>query len=283
MSSSKTKVTYPSPLRYPGGKTFLAPELQRILSVINLKKPIYVEPYAGGAGAALSLLFAGKVKKIVINDYDKAIYSFWKAVIESPEIFAQKIISTPVDVSEWKKQKEIYADKSGTTFEIGFATFFLNRTNRSGVMNAGPIGGIKQGGNYKINARYNKSDLAARILEIGKYKSRIQVFNEEGIEFTKKYINKKNTFIYLDPPYMKKGKMLYMNLYKDADHERLAKLLNKNKDSYWALTYEEMKKVRSLYENRKRKRLFLKYGVHDSRNIHKARELMILSTPFVTT
>src|SRR5215469_9746124 len=143
---------FKTPLRYPGGKTFLAKEFESILGVIGLNRPVYVEPYAGGAGAALALLYANKVRRIVINDYDSAIFAFWKAVTERSEWFAKKILSTPVSVTEWRKQKKIYASEDSDIYERGFATFFLNRTNRSGVMNAGPIGGVEQNGNYKIDA-----------------------------------------------------------------------------------------------------------------------------------
>lgn len=268
-----------SPLRYPGGKAFLAKEFEKILEAIKLQKPVYVEPYAGGAGAALALLFEGKVKKIVINDLDLGIYSFWKSATEHSEKFAKKIMTTPVTMAEWEKQKKIYLDKDAKMFDKGFATFFLNRTNRSGVLNAGPIGGKDQTGNYKIDARYNKKDLAERVRKIGKYKNFITVLNEEGIQLTKKYINKKNTFIYLDPPYMKKGRFLYLDLYKKKDHEQLATMLNDHADSHWVLTYEEMKYVRTLYYNRTRKRLSFKYSVRDSKNIRKARESIIFSDP----
>jgi len=266
-----------SPLRYPGGKAFLAKEFERILGVIKLNKPVYVEPYAGGAGAALALLFERKVKKIVINDLDVGIYSFWKSVTEKSEKFAWKIITTPVTIHEWEKQKKIYLDKDAITFDRGFATFFLNRTNRSGVLNAGPIGGKDQSGNYKIDARYNKKDLADRVRKIGRYRNFIKVLNKEGIELTKKYLNKKNTFIYLDPPYMKKGELLYLNLYKEKHHKQLADLLNSKAGAHWVLTYEEMRQVRLFFPNRNRKRLSLKYNVHDSSKVRKARELMIFS------
>lgn len=270
-----------SPLRYPGGKTFLAKEFERILEAIKLNRPVYVEPYTGGAGAALTLLFEGKVKKIIINDLDMGIYTFWKSVTEQSEKFAKKIITTPVTIREWEKQKKIYLNKNAKTFDRGFATFFLNRTNRSGVLNAGPIGGKDQTGNYKINARYNKKNLAERVRNIGKYKKYIKVLNEEGIELTKKYLNKKNTFIYLDPPYMKKGELLYLDLYEKKDHKKLADLLNSKANSHWVLTYEEMKQVRLFFPDRKRKRLSLKYSVHDSNKIRKARELMIFSDSVV--
>ncbi|MEK9182600.1 MAG: DNA adenine methylase [Patescibacteria group bacterium] len=266
-----------SPLRYPGGKTFLAKEFERILKSIKFSKPVYIEPYAGGAGAALTLLFEGKVKRIVINDLDIGIYAFWKSVTEKSEKFAKKIITTSVTISEWEKQKRIYLSENAKTFDRGFATFFLNRTNRSGILNAGPIGGRDQSGNYKIDARFNKKDLAERVRKIGKYKNFIKVLNKEGIQLTKKYLSRKNTFIYLDPPYMKKGELLYLDLYKEKHHKKLADLLNSKANSHWVLTYEEMRQVRLFFPNRKRKRLSLKYSVHDSSRIRKARELMILS------
>ncbi len=266
--------THFSPLRYPGGKTFLTSELGRIIEKIGLDRPVYVEPYAGGAGMALSLLFAEKVKKIVINDLDSAIYAFWKSVTEQSEQFTRKIIKTPVTISEWEKQKKIYLDESASLFNRGFATFFLNRTNRSGVMNAGPIGGIKQTGDYKINARYNKKNLADRVRKIGEYKNRIEVFNEEGITFTKRYLGRKNTFIYLDPPYFRKGAMLYLNHYEKDDHKQLANLLNANAKRNWVLTYDAIKDVQKLYTKRHKKRINLKYRV---RNSISAREFMIFS------
>lgn len=270
-------MTFYSPLRYPGGKAFLTPTLERIIRAIGPDKPTYVEPYAGGAGAALYLLFTNKVRKIIINDLDKSIFAFWKSVIEKPEWFVHKILTTPVTVVEWKKQKKIYSEENSNLFERGFATFFLNRTNRSGVMNAGPIGGKGQHGFYKINDRYNKRNLADRIRKIAKIRSRISLLNEDGIEVVKKYLHKKKTFIYLDPPYFKKGAMLYLNHYKEADHLELANLLNSNACKNWVLTYDEVKKIRKFYCNRDKKRLFLKYNVYDSNRVRNARELMIFS------
>jgi len=263
-----------SPLRYPGGKAFLAEEFGRILKTICLDKPTYVEPYAGGAGAALALLFADKVANIVINDKDPKIYAFWKAVTEDSRKFARKIKATPVTIAEWNKQKKIYNNQKSTIFNLGFATFFLNRTNRSGLMNGGPIGGVDQTGTYKINARYNKENLADRVLAIGKYRDRIEVRCDDGIDLTRKYLREPNTFIYLDPPYFVQGAMLYYNEYGEAEHKRLANLLNKNSSGNWVLSYDERAKIRNFYIRRHRERRPFHYRVRDSR---KARELMIFS------
>jgi len=263
-----------SPLRYPGGKAFLAKEFGRILDVIKLDKPTYVEPYAGGAGAALALLFADKVRKVVINDKDPKIYAFWKVVTEHPRKFTKKIKTTPVTIAEWNKQKKIYENPKSDIFDLGFATFFLNRTNRSGLMNGGPIGGRAQTGTYKVDARYNKEDLARRVLKIGRYRDRIEVRGDEGIELTRKYLGKANTFIYLDPPYFVNGATLYFNEYAELHHKRLANLLNANAKRNWVLSYDERAKIRHFYIKRHRERRPFHYRVRDSR---KARELMIFS------
>jgi DNA adenine methylase len=244
----------------------------------GLEKVTYVEPFAGGAGAALALLFLEKVDRIVINDLDKAIYSFWKSAVFDSARFINKIQSTPVTIREWKKQREIYNDKYAKQFERGFATFFLNRTNVSGILDGGPIGGIEQKGNYKIDARFNKETLAEKIHQLSLYKNRISVFNKDGIELIADYLNKKNTFIYLDPPYFEKGATLYLNHYKKDNHEALANELNKNSDAFWLLTYDNKKEIKSLYPDRRIVNFTLNYNAYESR---KGREVMILSDALV--
>ncbi|HXF44429.1 MAG TPA: DNA adenine methylase [Candidatus Paceibacterota bacterium] len=263
-----------SPLRYPGGKTFLFPLFDKVIKSNGLKHVTYVEPFAGGAGAALALLFLEKVDRIVINDLDKAIYSFWRSAIFDADKFIKKIYKTPVTISEWKKQKTIYNDPRSSRFDLGFATFFLNRTNMSGILDGGPIGGLGQAGKWKIDARFNKEKLAERISQLAQYKNRISVFNKDGVELISDYLHKHNTFIYLDPPYFEKGATLYLNHYNKSDHEKLAKLLNDNSESCWLLTYDNRKEIRSLYPERQIANFSLNYNAYESR---KGREILILS------
>lgn len=250
------------------------PFFDNVIKENGLEKVTYIEPFAGGAGAALALLFLEKVDHIVINDLDKAIYSFWKSAIFDSTKFIKKIHSTPVTIKEWKKQKAIYSNPRSLQFERGFATFFLNRTNMSGILDGGPIGGTKQKGKYGIDARFNKEKLAERIHQLSLYKNRISVFNKDGLELIGDYLNKKNTFIYLDPPYFEKGATLYLNHYKKDNHQALADMLNKNSEAFWLLTYDNKKEIKSLYPNRRIVNFTLKYNAYESR---KGREVMILS------
>lgn len=263
-----------SPLRYPGGKTFLFSFFDKIIKENGLGNITYIEPFAGGAGAALALLFLEKVERIVINDLDKAIYSFWKSAIFDSEKFIRKLFSTPITIKNWRKQKLIYNNPQSSCFDLGFATFFLNRTNISGIVNGGPIGGIQQEGKWKIDARFNKEKLAERICQLPLYKNRISVSNRDGVDLMNDYLNKKNVFIYLDPPYYDKGAMLYLNHYKKEDHEVLATLLNCNPDAFWLLTYDNKKEIKSLYPERKIVNFSLNYNAYES---HKGKEILISS------
>ena len=270
----KNQKFYFSPLRYPGGKTFLFPFFDKMIKQVGVRNTSYIEPFAGGAGAALALLYLEKVDNIVINDLDKSIYAFWKSAIFKSEKFIKKILSTPVTVKEWKKQKSIYKNEESNLFNRGFATFFLNRTNMSGILDAGPIGGISQNGKWKIDARFNKKKLIEKISQLGLYKNRIKVFNKDGLKLLKEYVDKKNTFFYLDPPYFEKGAALYLNHYKKEDHEALAKELNNNPNIFWLLTYDNNNEVRLLYRNRNIINFSLKYNAYEAR---VGKEVMILS------
>ncbi|MEW2639883.1 DNA adenine methylase, partial [Vibrio cholerae] len=75
----------PSPLRYPGGKTAITPMVSDIIGANNLRSAHYVEPYAGGAGLALSLLFNKVVPHIHLNDLDLSIWAFWYSILNHTE------------------------------------------------------------------------------------------------------------------------------------------------------------------------------------------------------
>ena len=132
-----------------------------------MKDCTYIEPFAGGAGVALYLLFEQKVSNVVINDFDKAIYSAWKAILEETDRFMELINCVPITLDEREHQKEIYLNNNKKySFELGFAAFYLNRTNRSGILSAGPIGGYDQNGDYLIDARFNREALVDKIKRI---------------------------------------------------------------------------------------------------------------------
>lgn len=265
-----------TPLRYPGGKTSLFDFFANVLIAHKWEHMTYVEPYAGGAGAALSLLILNHVDKIVINDFDKAIFSFWDSMINRTDEFVELIRKTPLTIKEWSNQKIIYKAGDNTDpLALGFATFYLNRTNRSGILNAGPIGGQSQDGDWKLDARYKKEKLIEKIELIASLRDKITVLNDDGVDVIEKYATKKDVFMYVDPPYFIKGANLYLNAFKIADHERLAQTLRRTRSAKWLLSYDNEQPIMDLYQGMEHEIFSLKYSAHHNTRIGS--EVMIFS------
>ncbi|KYG68755.1 DNA methyltransferase [Bdellovibrio bacteriovorus] len=266
-----------SPLRYPGGKGKMADYFKGVIKDNLLYGGTYVEPYAGGASVALSLLFNDYVQKIVINDIDYRIYAFWHSVVNRPKAFCKLIETTPVNMKSWRKQLEIYrAGKKYGLLKVGFATFFLNRTNRSGILDAGVIGGVAQNGKWKMDARYYKETLMKRIQKIGEYKDRIEIYNLDAVElirFLRPTLPEK-TLIYFDPPYYVKGKDLYLNFYESDDHQMIVEEIDKLKKPRWIVTYDDVKPIKTLYKKYRKATYYLNYS---AAKVGKGKEVMFFS------
>lgn len=258
----------PSPLRYPGGKHKLYAYVSQLM--IENKCTTYIEPFAGGSALALGLLLNGIAKNIIINDFDYTIYCFWKSILENTDAFINKMFSTQINMSEWYIQKDIRENlDSYSELEVGFSTFFLNRTNRSGVIDkAGPIGGYEQNGNYKIDCRFNKMDLENRIRKIAAHREKIIVTNLEAVDFINKNILKtRNSLVFFDPPYYNKGPGLYTNFYQHGDHENLSKvILNLLKNRKWIVSYDNTNEIKSMYRRVDSVIFGLQYSLQNKRS-----------------
>ena len=268
-----------SPLRYPGGKLKVVDYVKRLFEVNDLMDGTYIEPYAGGASVALTLLFSEYASKIKINDIDRSIYAFWHSVLNETEAMCRLVADTPVNMEVWHAQREVQLHKQeAELLELGFSTFFLNRTNRSGILSGGVIGGKEQTGNFKIDARYNKEDLIERIESIAEYADRIELTSMDAVELIKS-IKKptEKTFCYLDPPYYVKGRDLYLNYYNDDDHKAIAKAIKKYKGK-WIISYDAVDFIRELYKDYRQKEYYLSYSAG---NPAKGREIVVYSDGLV--
>ena len=270
-----------SPLRYPGGKACLTHFITDLAKQNGLTGGRYVEVYAGGAGAALNLLYNGTFDHIHINDYDYSIFSFWHAVLNQTDAFINLIEATPVTLQEWYRQKEIFdRGRDNEQLDLGFATFFLNRTNRSGIIfKAGPIGGFEQTGNYLIDVRFNKKNLIERIEKIGNHADRIHLTNEDATEIIQNpenYIEDlTQAFLYLDPPYYNKGKELYLNNYGHDGHESLARCIrNLPIELKWLVSYDNVDPIKKMYKQYRLATFDLNYTLQSKRY---GSELLIFS------
>lgn len=267
-----------SPLRYPGGKAALHNLVSDILVENGLEGGHYAEPFAGGGGLALSLLYEGVVREIHLNDLDPAIASFWRAILDHTDSFCSLIEETPVTIEEWHSQKVMYNDLQCTKddLRLGFATLFLNRTNRSGIIKgAGVIGGLKQTGNYLIDCRFNKPDLIKRIRRISKYRHRIHFTQLDALEFLPKIEHElpQRSLICADPPYFGKGANLYTSYYKPKDHSQLAQSMMELNCS-WITTYDNCDEIAEIYKQRQQYEFSVQYSAQTKR---MGSELLIVS------
>jgi DNA adenine methylase len=258
---------YPSPLRYPGGKRSIARFIKLLVVANELEGGDYVEPYAGGAAAALSLLYGGYVRHIHLNDLNPQLFAFWQSVLNETEELSRLIKDTPVRVDTWQQQKEIYdAHEAYSTLQVGFAFFFLNRTNRSGILNGGVIGGMEQQGKYKIDARYNKDGLIERIKLVAQKRSAIHIYNKRASEFIEEDVVQlpHRTLVYLDPPYYVKGGDLYDNYYSHADHEIIRRLIARRlRAKKWLVSYDNVPEIQALYRYYRCKQYSLRYSANE--------------------
>jgi DNA adenine methylase len=263
-----------SPLRYPGGKWRLANGFAKVIEANFAKPPVYVEPYAGGASLALSLLFSNVVSEVYLNDLDPAIHAFWFSVLRRNHQLRQLIENVSVTPSEWRKQRRIYA--SGLVagrLALGFATFFLNRTNHSGILNGGMIGGKRQRGEWKIDARFNRPELLRRIGRITSFKERIHLHCQDATRFLAEQRFGKNTLVYLDPPYYEAGRELYLNAYEPDDH-KLVRDCALTLRCPWIVSYDDVPEIRKLYCSQKSRRIRL---LHTARSARLGKEVMFFS------
>lgn len=208
------------------------------------------EPFAGGFGIGIALLCNNIVETAVLNDFDAHIYHFWSSVFNYTEDLLKKIVDTPISIEEREKQRSIYKDSSVDILNDGFATLFLNRVNFSGVLDGGPIGGLSQSGTYKIDCRFNKSEIAKKIEKTALLKSKISIFNCDASELITKQLQGKiaTSFFNIDPPYVVKGSQLYTNYFKEDDHRSLEKIISKClHDVPWIITYDDCDLIRDIY------------------------------------
>lgn len=271
------KNSFISPLRYPGGKKKLAAFIAKICVDNNINGH-YVEPYSGGASVALFLLLEGYVNKITINDKDRSIYAFWHSVLNKTNELCKMIENAELTVEEWKKQREVQLNKKkANLLELGFSTFYLNRTNRSGIINAGLMGGVEQNGNYLMNCRFNKTELINRIRLIAKKKKQIRLYKKDAIKLIDKIQSEslnENVVFYFDPPYYLKASSLYMNYYEDKNHKKVSDKIKAIRNIKWIVSYDNVPEIQKLYSECPQKEFSFKHTAYE---VREGKEILFFS------
>lgn len=268
-----------TPLRYPGGKTQLAPFVGQLLRTNDLLQCVYCEPFAGGAGIACRLLLDGTIAEAWINDIDPAIYAFWHSVLNSTEQLCERIADTEVNIAEWHRQRIIHAEERKNLLDLGFATLFLNRTNRSGILKGGVIGGLNQTGKYPIDCRFQRDELIRKIKRIALYKEQVRLTCIDARQYISSELEKlpKHALVNVDPPYYRAGPDLYTNAYKHQDHLSLAVTV-RSMPHRWMMTYDDVPEISDMYQGLRQYRKTLNYYAQVKRS---AAELLVLSDSII--
>lgn len=268
-----------SPLRYPGGKALLSPYISGVVEENFLSGCTIYEPYAGGAAVSLELIRLGFVSEAVLVEKDPLIYSFWHCVFNETAELCKAINSCEITIEKWGDFQPLrdINDINQTNFsilEMGLAGIFFNRTNFSGILAAGPIGGKSQNSKYKIDCRFNKVRIIETINYLSTFKDRVEVHCEDAITFLKENTERISTgfsFVYIDPPYYTQGKKLYRHSYSDDDHKDLASYIRRQ--AYpWVISYDDHPRIRELYCDNQVQPIYLDYKVKSNRT---AQELLI--------
>lgn len=241
-----------SPLRYPGGKFKIYDKVKNLIEINKLGNRSYVEPFAGGFGIGLGLLRDNIVETAILNDFDPHIYNFWHTILNGPDEFLQIMMDTPITIEERERQKEIYDDVHADQISDGFATFFLNRVNFSGVITGGPIGGFTQSGTYKLDCRFNKDEIKNKVEQIALLRGRIELYNCDARELIAYDLQERiqECFFNIDPPYVEKGHRLYTNYFEEEDHRHFERIIAKHLgNTHWIITYDDCELIRDIYKD----------------------------------
>ena len=271
---------FDSPLRYPGGKGRLTQHVVDLIEANNLVGGHYAEPYAGGAAIAISLLYLEYADHVHLNDLDPSVYAFWRAIIAHTEEFLRLVHDTPLTVDEWRKQRALqYIKEPVGTLELGFSTFYLNRTSRSGIIRGGVIGGINQSGKWKIDARYDRRKLVQRIEKVASYASRITLYNRDASDLIADVLPTlpERSLIYLDPPYYENGSTLYKSSYRHDDHEHIARQVG-DISQHWIVSYDNVEPIRAFYSQYRQQAFGLRYSANQ---VYEGVEVMVYGPDLV--
>lgn len=264
-----------TPLRYPGGKRRLALLVTTLLEENGLKDVQYIEPFAGGAGIALGLLFEEYASAIHLNDLARPVYAIWHTILNKTDWLIQKIENATVSMRTWRKHRAVFQRQDSAELdELGFSSLFLNRTNRSGILAGGVIGGKEQAGDWTLDVRFGKPGLIERIEKIRRYRDRIRLYSLDARDFTDQVVSKTaNSFTFFDPPYIDIQRELYFNPYNTDDHKKLAAKIIALKQP-WIVTYNSAALDNGLFAKSRRIVYSISYTAGDK---YEGREVMFLS------
>ena len=226
-----------SPLRYPGGKTWLVPVIRRYLKSLGFRPKVFIEPFAGGGIASLTAVMDCYVDRAVLCEKDPHVSNLWQWMLDDAHELARRVESfaaTPENVNA------VFAGESASGMDAAFRTLLRNRVSRGGIMAKG-ASVMRRGENGNgISSRWYPNTLAARIRAIGSYAKQLDFFQGDGVSLVELCKDSESAVFFIDPPYTAAGKRAGRRLYtyNEIDHEDLFRRMSRVRGAFM-MTYDE--------------------------------------------
>lgn len=278
-------------IRYPGSKEKLAAELWRLFpdaitsslfSAANRWE--YREPFFGAGAIGFKILKHIHHRcRVWLNDVDADLVCMWQAVHSQPYQFCKLVHNFTPTVERFYEYKERDGVDDADPVERGFRKLALHRMSVSGfgAMSGGPIGGrSQQSSQYTVSCRWNPERIKRDVVRLNELLSSFDELRITAGDFEPLLINAgEETFIYLDPPYFKKGEQLYKHNLSPLDHSRLAGAVRECM-AHWVVSYDDHPEIRRLYSWAKFHDLYITYtnAVAKGGKRPKNREIAITPT-----
>lgn len=267
-----------SPFRYPGGKTWFIPHLRHWLGSLRKRPRVFVEPFAGGGIAALTIAMEDLADRVVMAELDSNVAAVWKVILsDSVTDLMQRIrqfeITRVTAIAELSKEAH-------SEIDVAFQTILRNRVQRGGILAPG-ASLVRNGENNRgVASRWYPETLARRIAAINAVRSKIEFLHKDAFDVIPKYVDDETAVFFVDPPYTAgrkaAGKRLY--LHSSIDHNSLFHRLESAAGAVM-LTYDDSLEVRKLAEAHG---FFIKPIAMKNTHHNRMYELAITNRPFVT-
>ena len=233
-----------SPFRYPGGKTWLVPEIRAWLNGLTKKPNIFVEPFAGGGIASLTVIFENLADHVVMVEKDEQVAAVWKVILNDANWLANQILNFKVTI---ETARDFLSANPSTLRDKAFQVILRNRVQRGGILAPG-ASLIKSGENGRgITSRWYPATLAKRILDIYEHRDRITFLEGDAFDTIPDFLNSQDAVFFIDPPYTAGGKRAGKRLYlhNEIDHEALFSMMAHAKGNFM-MTYDDAPEVQEM-------------------------------------
>ena len=269
-----------SPLRYPGGKTWLIPHIRFWLENRKLPPRLLIEPFAGGGIVSLTSVMEGLVRHCKMSELDREVAAFWHAALNNGPALCDRVLQFH---PTRKAISKLANSQPQSTVDRGFRTLVLNRTRRGGILAPGASLSRSGEDGKGVASRWYPETLVKRLREISVYSNQICFCETDGIGLLERELNQQNHnheskcdhVVFVDPPYTAGGKRAGKRLYthNEIDHHRLFGILADSKSDF-LMTYDKAPEIVSLSS---------KHGFHlvqvTMKNTHHAKVPELIITP----